>query len=181
MTLIRLIHVYGYLAVWIGCFLEGETILLLGGMAAEQGYLSLPGVIAAAFVGSMSGDQLFFYIGRRYGPGFIERKPRLKKASRRLQGWIERHETLLILGFRFLYGLRSAAPFVFGASGIGRRRFAFLNAAGALVWAVVLGYGGYLAGQTFGDVVAHFERYELAVLGLAALGAGIWLLSRYRS
>ena len=181
MSLTRLIHVYGYLAVLIGCFLEGETILLLGGVAAEQGYLSLPGVIAAAFIGSMSGDQLFFYIGRRYGPGLIERKPRLKKASDRLQGWIASRQIPLVLGFRFLYGLRSVAPFVFGASGIGRKRFAILNALGAAAWASTLGYGGYLTGHFFADIVAHFEHYELLILGVAALGAGVWLLSRYRS
>ncbi len=181
MSLTHLIHVYGYLAVLIGCFLEGETILLLGGVAAEQGYLSLPGVIVAAFVGSMSGDQLFFYIGRRYGPGLIERKPRLKRASVVLQDWLAKRETLLILGFRFLYGLRSAAPFVFGASAVGRKRFAFLNACGAALWANALGYGGYVAGHAFAGFVAHFERYELEVLAVAALGAGLWLWSRYRS
>ncbi|HUW98984.1 MAG TPA: DedA family protein [Acidiferrobacter sp.] len=181
MSLIKLIHVYGYLAVLIGCFLEGETILLLGGMAAEQGYLSLPGVIVAAFLGSMTGDQLFFYIGRRYGPDLIERKPRLKKAATRMQGWMVRWGTLLILGFRFLYGMRSAAPFVFGVSGIGRWRFAILNAIGAAVWAIALGFGGYFAGQAFAVAIVHLKHYELAVLGLAALGAGVWLLSRYRS
>lgn len=181
MSLTQLIHVYGYLAVLIGCFLEGETILLLGGVAAEQGYLSLPGVIAAAFVGSMSGDQLFFYIGRRYGPGLIERKPRLKKASVVLQDWLVKRQTLLILGFRFLYGLRSAAPFVFGASAVGRRRFALFNAGGAAIWANALGYGGYLAGRAFAGFVERFARYELEVLAVAAVAAGIWLGSRYRS
>lgn len=181
MSLTHLIHAYGYLAVLVGCFLEGETILLLGGIAAEQGYLSLPGVIAAAFVGSMSGDQLFFYIGRYYGPSLVESKPRLKKLSDRLQGWIEKRQTALVLGFRFLYGLRSAAPFVLGASGIARKRFAILNGLGAAVWAVALGYGGYAAGHVFAHVVRHFEHYELVILSVAALGAGIWLLSRYRS
>lgn len=181
MSLTHLIHAYGYLAVFIGCFLEGETILLLGGVAAEQGYLSLPGVIAAAFVGSMSGDQLFFYIGRRYGPSLIERKPRLKRASVVLQGWLAKRETLLILGFRFLYGLRNAAPFVFGASAVSRKRFVFFNACGAAIWAIALGYGGYAAGHAFAGFVGHFERYELWALAVAALGAGIWLGSRYRS
>jgi membrane protein DedA with SNARE-associated domain len=180
MSLIRLIHVYGYVAVLVGCFLEGETILLLGGVAAEQGYLALPGVIFAAFVGSFGGDQLFFHIGRRYGPEFIEGRPRLKKASIRLRGWIEKRETLLVLGFRFLYGFRSAAPFVFGASPIKRGRFAVLNAVGAAAWATVVGYGGYLAGDTFASFLAHFERYELLFLVMAALAAGFWLWSRYR-
>ena len=112
MSLIHLIHVYGYIAILVGCFLEGETVLVLGGVAAAQGYLVLPGVMAAAFIGSLSGDQLFFHLGRRYGPGVMARKPRLRRANARLQGWMGRYETWLVLGFRFLYGLRSAAPFV---------------------------------------------------------------------
>jgi len=181
MSLIRLIHMYGYLAILIGCFLEGETILILGGIAAEQGYLALPGVIAAAFVGSLTGDQLFFHIGRKFGPEFIERKPRLKKAQLRLQKWINGHEIALVLGFRFLYGLRTAAPFVFGTTTIKRGRFALWNAVGALVWATAVGYAGFLAGHAFATFLAHFERYELLLLVLAAMAAGLWLWSRYRS
>ena len=41
-------------------FLEGETILVLAGLAAHQGYLVLTWVILAAFLGSLCGDQLFF-------------------------------------------------------------------------------------------------------------------------
>jgi membrane protein DedA with SNARE-associated domain len=41
-------------------FFEGETILILAGLAAHQGYLSLPEVIAAACLGSFCGEQLFF-------------------------------------------------------------------------------------------------------------------------
>ena len=39
---------YGLLAIAVGCYLEGETVLLLGGLGAQQGWLPLPGVIAAA-------------------------------------------------------------------------------------------------------------------------------------
>ena len=37
-----LIDTYGYLTILIGTFLEGETILVLGGFAAHRGYLHLP-------------------------------------------------------------------------------------------------------------------------------------------
>ncbi len=182
MSLAHLIHVYGYIAILIGCFFEGEAVLVLGGMAAAQGYLVLAGVMVAGFIGSVTGDQLFFHLGRRYGPEAVARKPRLHKANARLQGWIRRHETALLLGFRFLYGLRSAAPFVFGASPIGRARFTFLNAIGAAVWAVAVSYGGYVAGGAFAAILAHVAHYELLLLlVVAAAAAGLWLLTRYRS
>ena len=63
-----LIANYGYAAVLIGTFVEGETILVIAGFAAHRGYLSLPWVILLAFAGSLAGDQLWFYVGRRSGP-----------------------------------------------------------------------------------------------------------------
>jgi membrane protein DedA with SNARE-associated domain len=39
MTLESILDPYGYLAVLVGTFLEGETILVLGGFAAHRGYL----------------------------------------------------------------------------------------------------------------------------------------------
>ena len=80
MSLEELVANYGYLAIVIGTFLEGETILVLGGFAAHRGFLELPWVMLCAFLGSMAGDQTFFYIGRRNGG----RLRRALKRSRRL-------------------------------------------------------------------------------------------------
>jgi membrane protein DedA with SNARE-associated domain len=63
MPLDRLIDTYGYWVILVGTLLEGETILILGGFAAYQGYLALPGVILMAFMGGLCGDQLFFSWG----------------------------------------------------------------------------------------------------------------------
>ena len=63
LTLESIIDTYGYVAVTIGTFFEGETILVIAGFAAHQGYMKLPGVIIAAFIGTVFGDQLFFYLG----------------------------------------------------------------------------------------------------------------------
>jgi membrane protein DedA with SNARE-associated domain len=53
---------YGYIALFLGTFVEGETILLMAGFAAHLGYLYLPWVILVAFLGSLSGDQVFFLL-----------------------------------------------------------------------------------------------------------------------
>ena len=59
-TLEYLILTYGYAALLIGTFFEGETILIIGGLTAHLGYLQLPLVMVIAFIGSFSGDQVFF-------------------------------------------------------------------------------------------------------------------------
>ena len=104
-ALTELIKNYGYLAILVGTFLEGETILLLGGFAAHMGMLELPWVIASAITGSFSGDQLYYYIGRHYGPKIIAKRLSWQASAQKVYGHLHRHQNLLILSFRFFYGL----------------------------------------------------------------------------
>ena len=105
-----LLKTYGYWAIFIGTFAEGETILILGGFAAHRGYLALPWVILAAFIGSLCGDQLFFYLGRAHSQWFLARRPLWKERVYKAQRLLERFQTPVILGFRFLYGTRGSYP-----------------------------------------------------------------------
>lgn len=181
MSLQSLIETYGYWAILIGTFLEGETILVLGGFAAQLGYLNLAGVMATAFIGSFAGDQLYFYIGRRYGPGLISRRLSWQANADKVYRILERHQTFLILTFRFYYGLRNVTPFVIGASQIPKGRFFVLNGIGALIWAITVGAGGYLFGQAFQAFFDDLAIFEIYVLGaLALIAVLIWITSLIR-
>ena len=118
---------YGYLAVIIGTFLEGETILIVAGFAAYEGYLELPLVITAAFFGSLFGDQLYFFIGRYKGQALLARFKSWEPRITRFRKLMDRHNTWFILIFRFLYGLRTPAPFAIGLSNVSIRKFIFRN------------------------------------------------------
>jgi membrane protein DedA with SNARE-associated domain len=175
------IETYGYLAILVGTFLEGETILVLGGFAAHQGYLALPWVILAAFMGTFCGDQIFFYLGRNYGAKILARRPSWQIRAEKAQKLLERFQTLLIFLFRFLYGLRSITPVVIGMSSVSKRRFFLINALGAFVWAVAVGSGGYLFGHALGVLMGDLKRYEIMILAVTSLaGASVWALHFYR-
>lgn len=177
MSLEELITTYGYAAVGIGSFLEGETVLVLGGFAAHRGYLELPWVIVSAFLGSLFGDQLYYFIGRIKGKSILEKRPRWKAKSEKVFSLLHKHQILLILGFRFLYGLRTVTPFVIGASKITPTRFIILNILGAAIWAVIVGGMGYLFGYTLKIFIDNVKKYELLVFaGLTGVGIIIWLL-----
>jgi len=118
MTFDSVMDHYGYPAILIGTFLEGETILVLGAFAAHSGYMHMPWVIAAASAGSLLGDQLFFFLGRRHSEAFLKNYPLWRSHVDRVQGLLDRFRTPLILGFRFLYGLRTVTPFVIGMSSV---------------------------------------------------------------
>ena len=171
----------GYLAVLIGTFLEGETILILGGLAAHMGYLELPWVMAAALTGSFTGDQLYFYIGRHYGPKIIARRLSWQESAEKVYRHLHRHQNLLILSFRFFYGLRNVTPFAVGAAQISRVRFFALNLIGAVIWAMAFATAGYLSGEAFRLLLDDFKRYELYILlGLLIAGILFWLITLVR-
>jgi len=177
-----IIRNYGYFALLVGTFFEGETILILGGFAAHLGYLYLPWVILVAFIGTLSGDQLFFYLGRRHSRFVLDKHPAWQSRLDRVQKLFERYQTLLILGFRFLYGLRTVTPFVLGRSGVSPTYFFLLNTLSALVWSVAVGIGGYLFGNFLKLIMGDIRRYEFeAFFGIAGIGSVIWGIYFYRS
>ena len=75
------------------------------------------------------------------------RRPAWRERSHTVLRLLERHQTLLVLGFRFLYGLRTVTPFVIGMSAVPTIRFIVLNIIGALVWAVAVGGLGFAFGH----------------------------------
>jgi membrane protein DedA with SNARE-associated domain len=177
MSIESLIDTYGYLAVLVGTFLEGETVLVLGGFAAHRGYLHLPWVVLAAFIGSLMGDQLFFFLGRWHSQTVLAKRPSWRGRVEKAHKLIGRYRIPFILVFRFLYGLRTVAPFVIGMSNVPAPLFVFLNAVGAMVWAMAVGTGGYLFGNALEVFIGDVKHYELQAFGaIAALGAVIWIL-----
>jgi membrane protein DedA with SNARE-associated domain len=172
-----LIASYGYLAVFIGTLLEGETILIAAGFAAQRGLLSWPVVIAVAIAGATLGDQFAFLLGRWKGNQLIERFPLLARHRPRIHDLLERYDYFFILIVRFLYGLRIAGPIILGSSKVPLLRFAMLNVAGAVLWAVLIFSIGNLFGHALEVVMGDLKQIEewlivaILVTGLAiALG-----------
>ena len=174
MSLQEFISTFGYAAIGIGTFFEGETILILGSFASHRGYLQLPLVILSAFIGTFLGDQLYFFIGRLKGKQALENWPYWKSKSEKVFTLLEYHQVWLILGFRFLYGLRTVTPFVLGASNIPFYRYLILNFVGASVWAIVIGVLGYFFGNTLEILVGNVKKYELLIFAAVA-GTGLLL------
>ena len=90
---------------------------------------------------------------------------------------LDKYHTLFILGFRFLYGIRTVALFVLGASGISPIRYLALNLCGALIWAIVVGVLGYYFGHGIEVLLGEIKQYEeWIIIGLLLVGATGWIL-----
>jgi membrane protein DedA with SNARE-associated domain len=174
---------YGYLVVALGALLEGESVLLLSGLAAQQGALDLGLVLVIGAAGAFAGDQFLFHLARRWGRAWFARRPQLGQRVAVATRLLERHSTVFILGFRFVLGMRNLGAMVVGVSNVPTRRFVILNLIAAAVWATVVVYVGYLFGEAAVALLNGVESIEKLVLvaavliGLAALAS--WLLRRW--
>jgi membrane protein DedA with SNARE-associated domain len=179
MDLGSLIETHGYWVLAAGCVLEGETVLVLAGLAAERGYLHPFGVVAVASVTAFIVDQALFWLGRWRGPALIARWPSIAAKAGRVHELIDRYHAAVIIGMRFAYGLRIPGPILIGMSPLSPVRFAVINAFGAVLWACVVGGLGWLSGRAAETVFGDIKHIELWLfVGLVAVGATIWLIRR---
>jgi membrane protein DedA with SNARE-associated domain len=176
-----LIRDYGYAAIVLVTFFEGESIVLLAGAAAHFGLLEPPWIVTSALAGSFAGDQLWYYLGRRWGPKIIARRRGWQERAERVYRHVRRHQNWLILSFRYYYGLRSVTPFAIGSAQVPRLRFFFLNFAGAILWACSFTYAGYFVGEASRHAFDDFKGYGLCLLGIPlALGLALRIAARSR-
>ena len=175
------IETYGYYALFIGTFLEGETIMVLAGFAAQRGILDVYWVTVVGFCGTFAGDQLYYFIGRHWGTKLLAKRPTWQPPADRAYKLLRKYEVPFILSFRFLYGIRSVSPFIIGMSGIPVPRFLVLNVIAAVVWAIAVAALGYFLGHAAELFLNEVKQYEMAVLGgLVGLGLLIWLVHLLR-
>jgi membrane protein DedA with SNARE-associated domain len=169
-----------YLFAFIITFVEGETIILIAGFWAALGLIDPFLLVAVAWLGSFSGDQCYFWLGRRYGVVLLDRFPRLRHGVDAAMQYLERYDTWFILSFRFIYGVRNFSSFALGLSAVRWTRFLWLNFVAAGLWAVSFVATGYFLGHAFRAVLGDMARSFSIVMLLAfvAIGGGVWLLHR---
>jgi membrane protein DedA with SNARE-associated domain len=181
MDLAGLARDYGYLAIILGSFVEGETAVAFGGYAAQQGLLSFPLVVALGAGINFAWDQLFFHLGRAFGPRLLRRFPALAERAQRVFALLERYDAALIVGVRFMYGFRAAGPIALGMTRVGAWRFFRLNALGAALWGLLVAGAGFAFGRTLELLFRDAARLDTWVLiGFLAGGALWWLVRKRR-
>jgi membrane protein DedA with SNARE-associated domain len=169
---------YGYAFAFIGTLLEGETFLVVSGVAAFRGYLYLLPLYAICAAGAFMSDNLLFAVGRRLGPTVVVRFPRLAPSIARVHGLVERLPNTAVIGIRFFYGMRAVGPMVIGAGTMTWRRFARLDAIAACTWSVCW----VSAGFAVGDLAEHvLQALPYAGQGALLLAAGVVGIVVYRS
>ena len=174
-----LVAQYGYLAVLVivglestGVPLPGETTLVAAALYAGATHnLNIVGVVIAAAVGAILGDNLGYLIGHWGGYRLLIRYGRyIRLSEKRIK--IARYLFLryggeVVFFGRFTAILRAYAAFLAGTTRMPWRRFLFFNAAGGIAWATIYGGGAYLLGRQIERLSVPFEIVFVAAAVIA--------------
>jgi membrane protein DedA with SNARE-associated domain len=185
MPIAPLIAKYGLLALFLGAGVEGEAIVVTGGILAHKGLVPLWGAMLASATGSCLVDQIWFFLGRHFRHYPWVRRQTGRPAFARALGFLERHPTAFIFGFRFIYGLRTVSPIAIGTTQVETRKFVLLNILAAAIWGPLFTLLGYAFGKAIDPVLHRFEAGALHVIGglivlVAIIALIVWLIRRRR-
>lgn len=184
---------WGLIAVFLGCFFEGETAAVIGGVIAHRGLLHWAETAAVAALGALTADQFWFLLAR-YMPerGWIG--ARIAALRRRAKAsWLHRrleaNGDLAAMSFRYIPGTRILGPVMLAQTAMPWRRFALLNGLSTLIWASAFTGIGYHFGWAAEAMLGHLHPKHLPVLiigivagfGLLHLALRLWRRSSARS
>jgi membrane-associated protein len=174
---------YGYWVIFFGVMSEnigvpipGETVLLFAGFLAYQGKIQILPAILTAIAGATIGASLGYWLGWYGGSSVVNRSlqrfPRLKKRYDDSQKLFLKHGQWAVFAARFITGLRIFAGILAGVLRMPFWTFLLFSFAGAVCWALVIGYVGFLFGSSWVKLV-HFvgrmDRIALVVIGGCAV------------
>lgn len=167
----------------VGLIVPGESAVFVAGLTAHAGRLPLWGVIVAAAIGAIVGDQIGFRLGRRWGPGLLDRLPRrIRRGDRvaRVTRLVARRGAWAVIAGRWTALLRALVPGLAGASNMAPRTFLISNVLGGATWATAIALLGFGAGAAYTRVLASIDHAGWIVLAAAAALAAVVVVVRHR-
>jgi membrane protein DedA with SNARE-associated domain len=184
----RIHPVWAYLLLLISALLEnlippipGDTVVVFSAYLVGRGVLGFWPVYLVTCAGSMAGFVIMYYLGYTRGRAFFTgRGSRFFPPANliRAEQWLARYGKYLILGNRFLSGIRSVIAI---AAGIGRMDWRPLAGFGALsivFWNGMLLGAGLIVGQNWETVAVFLKQYN-RLLSLGAAGLVLAFLGRW--
>lgn len=149
-----LIHMYGYLAIFILMLLEGssvpvpsEVVLPLAGLLSQNGTLNFYIAFIAAMAGSIGGLAIDYYIGYFLGKDVIYKHLEFfhikKKDLDAFDKWFERNGIAAVFLSRLIPIVRTIMSFPAGIAKMNQRTFFGYSILGTFIWDLVLMLFGF--------------------------------------
>jgi len=164
--------------IGIGLLLPGSTIILLLGAFSAQGYLDTASLIWFAVAGAILGDNLNYYLGRKYGASWMKGGFWFLNSGHieKTRNFMESHGAKSVFLGRFIPGAKEVVPFIAGSVKMNRATFLLWNILGAIGWGFEWVFAGFLFAQSLNLAQLWLSRAGLFLAFLVILGILFYLL-----
>jgi membrane-associated protein len=153
-------------------FLPGDSLLVMAGVYAANGNLSMWALNLLLVPMAVAGDAVSYTIGARSGPHIFNR-PRSRffrpEHVRAAHAFYEKHGGKAIILARFMPLVRTFVPVVAGVAQMRYRDFAMYNVVGGLLWVLSMTLIGYGLGNTIPNLERHIEKVIVVVVFISIL------------
>jgi membrane protein DedA with SNARE-associated domain len=170
-------------ALFVGFVLPGETVAVLGGVAANLGHVSLPAMLAVVIAAAIVGDTVGYEIGKHVGTRVLQMEFLQKRRERigHAQEFLARRGGSAVFLGRWIAFFRAVMPALAGTARMPYRKFVAWNALGGIVWGAAVVTLGYLAGLSYQKIEGTFGTTVAYVVGgLVVVGLVVWFVRRRR-
>jgi membrane protein DedA with SNARE-associated domain len=191
---VRLIEQSGYLGVGFLMFLEtifppipSEVIMPVAGIAAANGRLSFPLVVASGTAGAMLGNVVWYLAARALGISRLE--PIIRRYGRwvtmtwdeveRAQKWFAEHGAFFVFLGRLLPTVRSLVSVPAGLLKMRFRTFMLASTLGTAGWTALLAGAGFKLRENYSEVDQWVGSASNAVIAVLVSGY-VWRLWTHR-
>jgi membrane protein DedA with SNARE-associated domain len=182
MSLDAIISHYGLIALFLGCFFEGETVAIAGGVMAHRHLLVLWQVVAVVISAAVLADLTAFLVGRRFSGSRLVRRVLARPAVVLVMQRVHEHPRKFASMFRFIPGLRILGPVALAQSTLSVGVFAAHAVVSALVWGGFYTVVGHAVAEVLVRIFGEDRHLILLVAGaLLVLGViALWLRRHWR-
>ena len=164
----------------VGLPIPDETILTFAGFLVYKNDLLLIPVIAASFLGSLTGISISYLLGRTLGIKVITKAGRIfhitEKHLEKTKKWFEGYGSwVLFIGY-FIPGIKHLTALTAGTTKTDYHKFAAYAYSGALVWTSTFIFLGYLTGKNWMTLLEHIRKHILIITLLILLALILYFI-----
>jgi len=181
-TIVQLLEHYGYVFLFIIAVIEGPIVTIIGAFLAGLGYFNIFAVYVVVSVGDLSGDVLYYAVGRlgRIGAFAGLRRALGMTGERfaRMEQYIERHGGKILLFAKYTQTGFMALP-AYGAARMPMGKFLWYNTLGTIPKSLVLVIVGFFFGYAYVRIDGYFAKASMVMVAIVCIASAYILLSRY--
>ncbi|WP_297486217.1 DedA family protein [Sulfurimonas sp.] len=174
-----LVNVYGLWIVFFGMMVEGTTMIIATGILCYLGMLSFGSAFLVAILGAIAGDQLWYFLGKRYAIKLLDYFPSFKPRVEKLENSVQNKGALLSFSGRFIYSGAILFPMTLGIYKYDHRTFSIFDTLGIMLWSFLGISLGYVLGTSAELIFGKLEKVWHFVLILAFIIFIAWVIKKY--